>query len=150
MVALKRQKGPDATTKAKNVNQPTPRPKTFYEKTIPELQAELAQKINSGNYQFSPQNYADQIAYLQARESADHSNAIAARTARFTNRLIGATIFSGVAAAVSAITAAVLTLTYSNAPAAPPPVTITQTAPPPAPLTITQTVLPPPPVTTHP
>lgn len=133
------------------MNQPAAKPKIFYEKTVPELKAELVQMVNSGIYQFSPRNYADQIAYLQARESAEEANAIAAKTARFTNRLIGATIFSGVAAAASAIAAAVLTLSYSDGPAAPPvPVTVTQTAQPPAPVTITQTVLPAPPATTHP
>jgi hypothetical protein len=130
------------------MNQPTPRPKTFYYKTIDELKAELAERISTGNYFFSPQNYADQIAYLQAKESADHDNAFANRQARIASRSTWVTVASAIIAAVSA-TAAVLALTHHNTTPAPPsPVIITQTAPPPAPVTITQTVLPPPPETT--
>ncbi|MGF2945727.1 hypothetical protein [Mycobacterium sp. Lab-001] len=132
------------------MNQPAPKPKTFYEKTVPELKDELVKKVGGGNYQFSPANYQDQIAFLQAQESSERANTIAERSARTARLGIFATIGAAVAAVVSAV-AAVLALNHQTAaPPSPVPIIITQTAVPPAPVTITQTVLPAPSAPTHP
>lgn len=130
------------------MNEPAPKSKTFYEKTVEELKAELAGIVGSGNYSFSPANYQDQIAYLQAQEASDRANTIAERSARTARLGILGTIGAAVAAVVSAV-AAVLALNH-QAPASPIPIIITQTAPPQAPVTVTQTVLPAPSATTHP
>jgi hypothetical protein len=123
-------------TKVAPVTQPEPRPKTFYEKTVPELQDELVKRISHGNYDFSPNNYADQIAYLQGKQHNDRANRIA-------SRLIWATWAAAAAATMSAISTAFTAFGHHEAPP-PSPVVITQTALPPAPVTITETVLPPP------
>jgi hypothetical protein len=128
------------------MNQPAPKPKTFYEKTIPELQAELVKMVRHGNYEFSPKNYADQIDFLNRKESGDSAN-------RLAKRSIWTATIAASAATMSAIATAFNSFGHHQVspPPPPPPVVITRTAPPPAPVTITQTVLPPrPPAPSHP
>ncbi len=127
------------------------RPKHLAEMTREEVNEGLINSTRAGNIVYSPNDYRNELARRDQQDSADAANAIAARTARFTNRLIAATMFSGLAASASAIAAAWLTISQSHheAPPPPPPVLITQTALPPAPVTITQTVAPPPELT-HP
>jgi hypothetical protein len=132
------------------MNQPAPKPNTFYEKTVPELKDELVKMVGGGNYNFSPANYQDQIAFLQARESSERAITIAESSARTARLGIVATIGAALAAVVSA-TAAVLALNHqAPAPPSPVPIVITQTALPPAPVTIAQTVPPAPSAPTHP
>jgi hypothetical protein len=122
------------------MNQPAPKPKTFYEKTIPELQAELVQMVSHGNYSFSPANYAEQIAYLHRKKSDESAS-------RLAKRSIWTATIAAAAATMSAIATAFNSFGHHEVPPPPPPppLVITQTAPPPAPVTITQTILPPPP-----
>lgn len=104
------------------MNQPPPKPKpiNIYEMTLDELRTQLVRMVNeTGVYQFSPANYADEIARREEQESAKRANAIAERAARIASRSIWATIASAVAAAVSA-GAAVLALNHQAA-ASPPP-----------------------------
>lgn len=134
---------PDPNHQARQpMNQPASKPKTFYEKTIPELQAELVEMVSHGNYSFSPANYAEQIGYLHRKKSDESANTLAKRSIRT------ATI-AAAAATISAIATAVNSFGHGHhevpPPTPPPPLVITQIAPPPAPVTITQTVLPPPP-----
>jgi hypothetical protein len=120
------------------MNQPAPKPKTFYEKTLSELQDELVEMVAHGNYSFSPNNYAEQIAFLHRKESGDSANRLASRS-------IWAAAIAAAAATMSAIATAFNTFGHHEAPPPPPPpVVVTQTVLPPAPVTITQTVLPPP------
>lgn len=111
------------------------RPKHLAEMTREEVNEGLINSTRAGNIVYSPNDYRNELARRDQQDSADAANAIAARTARFTNGLIGATIFSGIAAAASAITAAWLTISQSHHEAPP--------TPPAAVITITQTVAPP-------
>jgi CHASE3 domain sensor protein len=105
------------------MTQPIP-PKTFYEKSADELLTELVAMINNagGAYQFSPNDYINQITRRQEQESNERANAIAAKSARMASRSIWATIASAIAAVMSAA-AAVLALNHSDTPVSPLPIT---------------------------
>lgn len=43
------------------MSQPTPKPKTIYEMNIAELRTTLVEMVSSGNYHFSPNDYANEL-----------------------------------------------------------------------------------------